>query len=235
LGRDFDGGYAEYTCPPIRSVQLIGHGTPPLPWHVLGSLPETVQTAWGSLFKSLFLKKGDNLLIRGGTASVGLAAATIAKAHGATVYSTTRNDSKDRRELLLRNGVDHTNIDDGEVAKSLPCKMDKVLELIGTITIKDSLACVKEGGIVAMAGILGNSWSIKNFMPMDYIPTGVMLTTYSGGPNEFMDTPLKDIVDKTAQGLMHFEIGKVMKLDEIVEAHELMESNKAGGKIVIIP
>jgi NADPH:quinone reductase-like Zn-dependent oxidoreductase len=50
FGRDFDGGYAEYTCVPVVQVQAI---KTELPWETLGALPEMLQTAWGSLFKSL--------------------------------------------------------------------------------------------------------------------------------------------------------------------------------------
>ena len=54
MGRDFDGGYAEYTCVPATQVQLIKTS---LPWETLGALPEMLQTAWGSLFKSLRLAR----------------------------------------------------------------------------------------------------------------------------------------------------------------------------------
>jgi NADPH:quinone reductase-like Zn-dependent oxidoreductase len=50
LGRDFDGGYAEYTCVPVAQVQAI---KTQLPWDILGALPEMLQTAWGPLTSSL--------------------------------------------------------------------------------------------------------------------------------------------------------------------------------------
>lgn len=82
--------------------------------------------------------------------SVGLAAAAIAKNFGVEVYSTTRNPA--RTELLLKSGASKVIIDNGKVAEEVMKQsgggVNKVLELIGTTTLLDSLQCAARHGIV---------------------------------------------------------------------------------------
>ncbi|EXJ77280.1 hypothetical protein A1O3_10438 [Capronia epimyces CBS 606.96] len=231
LGRDFDGGYAEYTCVKASNVQALDTE---LDWTIVGAVPEMLQTAYGYLFKALRLTTKDRLLIRGGTTSVGLAAAAIAKNHGCYVASTSRNSAKSTADLLKKTGVDQVIIDDGKVAEQVRAnKFDKILELIGTTTLEDSLQCAAESGIVCMTGIVGNKWSLDHFAPMDAIPNTVYLTIYSGGPEEFKETPLNDLLKQIQDETLPVQVGKVFKLDEIVQAHDTMEKNLARGKIVV--
>ncbi len=109
-----------------------------------------------------------------------------------------------------------------------------VLELVGTTTLRDWLRCAKPGGIVCMTGIVGNKWAFDNFAPMEAIPTAVNLTTYAGEAEDFMGTPLQELIDRIAAGNLRIQIGKTFYLDDIVEAHRCMEENKAGGKIVVL-
>ncbi len=233
MGRQFDGSYAEYTCVPASQVQAL---ETKLDWPALAALPEMLQTAWGSLHTALQLERGQTILIRGGTTSVGLAAAVLAKKHGATVAVTTRRP--EREAMLRENGADHVFVDNGELAASVrqvfEGGVDRVLELVGTTTLLDSLKAAARHGVVCMTGMVGNKWDFDRFAPMEAIPTSVKLTTYAGEASDFVRTPLQNFVQEIEDGRTVVRIGKVFQLAEIVEAHRCMEENRAQGKIVVL-
>jgi NADPH:quinone reductase-like Zn-dependent oxidoreductase len=228
MGRQYDGGYAEFTCVPAKQVRKISST---LPWEMLGAIPEMFQTAWGSLNSALKLQANERLLVRGGTTSVGLAAISLAAGSGAKVWATTRQESK--AKLLKDMGAHYVLVDDGHLAKNEQ-RFDKVLELVGTTTLEDSLGCTARDGLVCMSGIVGGSWSLNSFAPMDAIPNRVSLTTYSGEPEDFMEMPLQAMINDVASGKLKVPVGKVFSLSQIVEAHECMEQNAAAGKIVVL-
>tara|TARA_Y100000588_G_scaffold334575_1_gene374142 strand:+ start:506 stop:1387 length:882 start_codon:yes stop_codon:yes gene_type:complete len=232
MGRDFDGSYAEFTSVPAASVFPVETD---LEWFVLGALPEIFQTTWGSLKDGLDVQAGQTLLIRGGTSSIGMMATRLAKSHGLHVCATTRNPAKE--QALRDNGVDEVFIDDGHIAatvrRQFPQGVDCVLELVGTTTLKDSLHTCRAKGVVCMTGILGNSWEFERFAPMDEIPHAVRLTVYSGGAEDLDIEALQQFLGELERGEAEVNIDRVFAFDELVEAHEYMESNRAKGKLVV--
>jgi NADPH:quinone reductase len=234
IGRTFDGGYAEYTCVPVSQVVAFRSD---LPWELLGAVPEMLQTAHGSLTTGLDAQPGQTLLVRGGTSSVGMAAAVLAKRQGLTVVSTTRSRAK--AERLLEIGVDHVLIDDGEVEPKLrailPSGVDVALELVGAPTLRDTLRTLKVHGVACFTGMLSNSWVVDDFYPIDYLPRGVRLTAYSGDAADLPSEVLDDFLAAAAQDHRLIPLDRVFPLDQIAAAHEYMEQNRATGKIVVVP
>jgi NADPH:quinone reductase len=232
MGRTFDGGYAEYTCVPASQVVPFRSD---LGWEVLGAVPEMLQTAHGSLTVGLDAQPGQSILIRGGTSSVGMATAVLARRRGMTVLSTTRSPAK--RDALIRTGVDHVLIDDGNVAaqvrRVLPGGCDTALELVGTPALPDTLRSVRVHGVVCFSGFLSNQWIVRDFYPLDYLPTGVRLTAYKGDPPDLPPHVLQDFLDAVAAGTATVPIGRVYRFDQIVQAHTDMEQNRATGKLVV--
>ncbi|WP_041624534.1 zinc-binding dehydrogenase [Stackebrandtia nassauensis] len=232
MGRRYDGGYAEYTVVPRSNVVPFRSA---LPWEVIGAVPETLQTAYGSLTTGLDLHAGQTLLIRGGTSALGLVAATLAKDIGATVLSTTRNP--DRAEALLRQGVDQAVVDDGHIADTVrglcPGGVDAALELVGTPTLPDTLAATRVHGTVCFTGMLSNEWIVPNFYPIGYIPKGVRLTGYGGESEDLPSEVLQDHLDKLASGAVNPGPTHVYTLDDIRRAHDDLEHNRVFGKLVV--
>ena len=232
MGREFDGSYAEYTLVPNECVFDLNTE---LPWEKLAALPEMLQTTHGSLHVGLEIDRAESLLIRGGTSSIGMAALALAKHAGLTVGTTTRGPNK--IDDLKTAGADEVWVDNGEISKQITLKRkkpyDRVLELIGTTTLLDSLRCVGRGGIVCMTGILGGKWTLDDFHPMGDIPTAVKLTSYSGGAADMTPTLMQSYIELVEKGELDVQTGPVYEFEELIAAHELMDANQAGGKIVV--
>lgn len=234
MGRTFDGGYAEYTCVPVRQTVPFSSE---LDWATLGAVPEMLQTSHGSLTVGLDAQAGQSILIRGGTSSIGMATAVLARRLGMTVLSTTRDP--DRLDTLRGNGVHHPLFDDGDIAtqvrRLVPAGVDTALELIGTPTLPDTLRATRVHGVVCFTGMLSNQWSVHDFYPIEYLPRGVRLTAYGGDAADLPPAVLQKFLDDVAAGRAHVPIHHIYRLDEIADAHADMEAGRAAGKLVVLP
>jgi NADPH2:quinone reductase len=233
MGREFDGGYAQYTCAPATQVIAFESG---LDWATIGAVPEMLQTAYGSLTVALDAQPSETLLIRGGTSSIGLASAVLAKDRGLTVLATTRRE--ERFDILRGAGVDHPVVDDGEIAEVvrelIPGGVDLALELVGTESMRDTLRATRVRGTVCFTGMVSNIWTVPEWYPMDYIPNGVRLTAYSGDATDLPPDVLQSFLHDLETGRLTLPVNRPYAFDEIVEAHTAMEENTATGKLVVV-
>lgn len=180
MGRNFDGSYAEYALLPNQQIYPV---TTDLPWTQLAVFPETYYTAYTSL-KNLRPAPGDRYLIRGGTSGVGIAILNLIRAKDPQAYvaGTSRSLAKAAR---MKDAGYSTVIKDQNGHLQTAEKFDKVLELIGPVTVKETFTHVNEGGIVCVTGLLGNQWTLEHFDPITDIAPGAYLTGgYSGAVTE---------------------------------------------------
>jgi NADPH:quinone reductase-like Zn-dependent oxidoreductase len=236
LGRTINGSYAQYTRAPVSNVALIDAD---LPWAELAAIPETYATAWTCLFRNLEIQRGQLLVIRGATSSLGQAALKMAVNAGARVVATSRNRE---RFLMLENlGAERCEVEQRDLSKHIPeaKKIDAVLDLVGNTVMLDSLAMLRRGGRSCLAGWLGGLDPIRDFNPLLQMTSGVYLTFFGSfvfGTAGFplSDVPLQQIATDAAAGRLDIKPTRVFPFDEIQEAHRVMESNQAIGKMVVV-
>lgn len=227
MGRAFDGSYAEYVLLPNEQIYPV-HTS--LNWSDLAAVPETYYTAYGSLL-NLQLNKTDNILVRGASSGVGIAFLKLAKAlyPGISVVGSSRHVAKER--LLLNAGFDHIVLEkDGKLATDQ--MFTKIFELVGPATIKDSFKHLQERGIVCSSGQLGNQWYLENFDPItDLAPNSYLTSFYSGNVDE---EKLNELLALIVEKEIDVTPSKVFHLNQLLQAHEYLESTNGLGKVVVL-
>jgi NADPH:quinone reductase len=180
------------------------------------------------------------LLIRGATSPLGQAAINIAVHAGAHVIATTRKPEK--FALLKSLGVQDTLLEVSELSNKVrelyPKGIDAVLELIGNSTLVDSMKTLRRKGRLCLAGFVGGIEPMVGFNPLLQMPSDVHFSFFGSfmfGTQEFplSDIPIQTIMDRVASGTYQANPYRIFQFNEILDAHRLMESYQAGGKIVV--
>lgn len=227
MGRAFDGGYAEYVLLPNDQIYPVETN---LSWEELAAVPETYYTAYGSLM-NLKISATDSVLVRGATSGVGVAFAKLlrAKFPQIKIFGSSRSDKKN--SALKRVGFDEIFIDlDGKLQTEN--KFDKILELIGPATIKDSFKHLNSGGIICSTGQLGGKWYLENFEPISEMAEDSYLTSFYSGNVKI--SRLNEMLNFIEKNNIDVKPDKIFKLDEVPQAHSYLESSKSFGKVVVI-
>jgi NADPH:quinone reductase len=158
---------------------------------------------------------------------------------GARVIATTRD--RDRFAMLERLGGERCEIERPDLSKHIAeaKTIDAVLDLVGNSVMLDSLAMLRRGGRSCLAGWLGGLDPIRDFNPLLQMASGVYLTFFGsfvfGTPGfPLSDVPLQKIAADAAAGRLDVKPARVFRFDEIREAHRVMESGEARGKMVVV-
>ena len=227
MGRAFDGSYAEYVLLPNEQIYPVHTD---LDWTTLAAIPETYYTAFGSL-QQLRIAPQDRVLVRGAGSGVGVAFAQLLKARfpHIVLHGSTRNPVKATR--LQAVGFDEVITEaDGKIQTDQ--SYDKILELVGPATLRDSFSHINEHGVVCNTGQLGNIWYVNNFDPIIELKNNSYLTAfYSGNVSQ---AKLDAMFDYIRQFNVKILIERVFALEQVPEAHRFLQSTDGFGKVVVM-
>lgn len=217
MGRAFDGSYAEYVLLPNEQIYPVHTD---LDWTTLAAIPETYYTAFGTL-QQLRIAPQDRVLVRGAGSGVGIAFAPLLKAQFPHIelHGSTRNPAKAAR--LQAVGFDGVITEvDGKLQTDQ--NYDKILELVGPTTLRDSFSHINEHGIVCNTGQLGNVWGVNDFDPIVELKNNSYLTAfYSGNVSQ---AKLDEMFDYIRQFNVKILIERVFTLEQVSEAHRFCKA-----------
>lgn len=227
MGRAFDGSYAEYVLLPNEQIYPVHTD---LDWTTLAAIPETYYTAFGSL-QQLRIAPQDRVLVRGAGSGVGVAFAQLLKAQfpHIVLHGSTRNPVKATR--LQAVGFDEV-ITEADGKLQTDQRYDKILELVGPATLRDSFSRINEHGIVCNTGQLGNIWYVNDFDPIIELKNNSYLTAfYSGNVSQ---AKLDAMFDYIRQFNVKILIERVFTLEQVPKAHRFLQSADGFGKVVVV-
>ena len=229
------GGYAEYAVAPE------GHCLPlPPGWDFTqaASLPETVFTVWHNVFERGRLKNGEHLLIHGGSSGIGITGIQLAKAWGAKVSVTAGTEEKCQACLALGadQAINYHALDFEEVLKAEG--VDVILDMVGGDYIPKNLRLLREEGRLVFINAMKGGKS--EFNALDIMRRRLTITgsTLRARPEAFKTSLTTAVYEHVwpliASGKFKPVIYKTFPLAEAAKAHELMESSRHIGKIILL-
>jgi putative PIG3 family NAD(P)H quinone oxidoreductase len=231
------GGYAQYCTTPADWCLPIPRG---MSLEQSAGLPENYFTVWYNVFERAHLARGETFLVHGGTSGIGLAAIQLAKAFGATVFTTAGSAEKVAfcRSIGADHAIDYKKQDFTEEVKRLAKGgIDVILDMVGGDYIERNLKCLALEGRLAQIAFLQGSrvecdW--RFIMLKRLTVTGSTLRASPPQRKAMLARALRENVwPLFEQGKVRQVIHATFDLAQAPQAHALMESSKHIGKIML--
>ena len=212
------GGYAEYAVLPDS---LLAPKPRSLDYAHAAAVPLAAMTAYKSLYDAANLASGQTVLIHGASGGVGSFGVQLAKARGATVIATA---STHNLEFVKTLGADEVIDYTATAFESVVHQVDVVFDPVGGDIQEPSFKTLRPGGIlVSVAG--GRPPSSE--LAAQYGVTGAFVGTEPDGAK------LRAITDLIEAGKIKPFVETILPLNEVRKAHQLLESGRSRGKIVL--
>ena len=231
------GGYAEFSIAPAAHCLPIPDA---LGFTDAAALPETMFTVWHNLWQRAKLVAGETLLVHAGASGIGVTAIQLAVAMGITVFVTA--GSQEKCMTCQRLGAIAINYREqdfvSEIKRLTDGKgVDVILDIVGGDYIQRNFAvAAKEGRIVNIAFLQGSKTAV-DFMPLmlkRLTLTGSTLRAQSAAVKANIAVELQEkIWPLVARGVIKPVIDSIFPLEQVIAAHERMESNAHIGKIIL--
>jgi putative PIG3 family NAD(P)H quinone oxidoreductase len=232
------GGYAEF-CAAHESATL------PLPEPLTlvegGGVPEATFTVWQNVFQRGALRRGEWLLVHGGTSGIGTTAIQLAKAFGAFVVATAGSDEKCRAAERL--GADAAvNYKTGDFVEAVRdatggAGADVILDMVGGDYLGRNIeAAAEEGRIVQISTMASatSSLDLRKIMAKRLTLTGSTLRSRALSYKAELARAVEEVVwPVIAENRYRPIIDRLYPMEEVEEAHRRMESSEHIGKIIL--
>ncbi len=232
------GGYSEYA---IAHQDLCLPIPKPLNLTQAAALPETFFTVWHNVFERAAITPGETLLIHGGTSGIGTTAIQLAHAFGHRVFTTASTDEKCRQCLALGadTAINYQHQDFVTTIKELTDDrgVDVILDMVGGDYVQKNIRVAAfQGRIISIAFLRGSKMEV-DLMPMMLKQLVLAGSTLRARPTEEKASIAEALLDKVwpllENGVIAPVISTTFPLEDAARAHQLMESNKHIGKIVL--
>lgn len=232
------GGYAQWCVAPVAQCLPVPPGLTDVE---AASLPETFFTVWSNVFDRGRLQAGESLLIQGGTSGIGVTAVQLARALGATVIATAGSDDKCAAclELGAHHAINYKSQDFvAEIKRiTLDKGVDVVLDMVAGDYVAREVECLAEDGrlvIIAVQGGIKSAFNAGLVLRRRLTITGSTLRPRSVAFKGAIARALRERVwPLLASGQVRPVVHSTFSAADAAKAHELMESNRHIGKIVL--
>jgi NADPH:quinone reductase-like Zn-dependent oxidoreductase len=216
-----DGAYAEYVAAPHEALALA---PPSLDLTHAAALPTAALTAWQALVHHAGVHTGQRVLVHAAAGGVGHLAVQIAKARGAYVIGTARREKHEfLRSLGADELIDYTTTDFAAAAHDIDVVLDPISEEYGPRSL-DTLT--PDGILLDVRGTGPDRTAVRE----QAAARGLCYVEFGFTPD---GADLQDIAALVERGALRVVIDQVLPLEEAAKAHELSETGRVKGKIVL--